>query len=182
MKKFLAAALTAVMMFSLAACGKTGLAGAGNDDVEVYDNQAGSSTYEGKIGSTLKTAWFNFEVTDAYVTDREIGGYEVSDGNRLLVVEVMLINTYGEPVPMFDDDFWIEWGEDDGTYPVAVSEPLTDEQFPREYELAKKEIRTGTVIFEVPDDEEDFTFVFLEYFEDNTEGNYYTVEFTAEEE
>ena len=188
MKKFLAAALTAAMMLSLAACGKTGLSDAGNDwvnedeDIEVYENQAGSSTYEGKIGSTLKTTWFDFTVTDAYVTDEDLGGYSVSDGNRLLVVEVKLKNTYGDPVPMWDDDFWIEWGDDgDGAYPIDVNETITDDQLPDEYELGSKETKTGTIIFEVPDDVEDFAFVFLEYFDDNTEGNYFAVYFTADE-
>ncbi len=187
MKKFFAAALTAVMMLSLAACGKTGLSGAGDDwvneddNIETYENQAGSSTYEGKIGSTLKTTWFDFTVKDAYVTDEAISGYSVSEGNRLLVVTVELKNTYGDTVPMWDDDFWIEFGEDDGAYPIDVNETILDDQFPKEYNLEKKETRTGTIIFEVPDDVEDFALVFLEYFDDSTEGNYFAVYFTADE-
>ena len=97
MKKFFAAVLTAVMMLSLAACGKTGLDDAwteNSDDVEVTEYSDGTKEYEGKIGSTLKTAWFNFTVKDAYVTSGEIGGQAPSDGNVFVVVDHFLLNAF----------------------------------------------------------------------------------------
>ena len=52
---------------------------------------------------------------------------------------------------------------------------------PAEYELAKDESKSGLLLFAVPEDKKDFTFSYMEVFEDNTTGNTFNVSFTAEQ-
>ena len=100
MKKFLAAMLTGIMLLSIAGCGKTGIQNAGaddswvedDDDVEVHEYSDGTKLYEGRMGSEMKTAWFNFTVNDAYYTEDAIGVYTPSYGNILVVVDLTIKN------------------------------------------------------------------------------------------
>ena len=189
MKKFFAAVLTAVMMLSLAACGKTGLddAASASDDVEVTEYSDGSKEYEGKIGSTLKTAWFNFTVKDAYVVTDEIGGMAPSDGNVFVVVEMDIKNTFTQSIDMYTYDFQLQWNDDsDDAFSFPVEDDgLMDEQFPSEYTLKVNETRHGFYIFEAPEGNEDFSISFLEYFDDGSDegvqGDLFWVFFTAKE-
>ena len=180
MKKFLAAVLTAAMMLSLAACGSSNWPYTDKDVTVTKDGDA--STYVGGINSSLRTAWFDFAVTDAYLTD-EIAGYEAEDGYDYLVVSVSLRNTFNDSVPMYDGDFMIKWGDGkyENVYCYDGDEHVLEDQFPSEYEIGVKEIKSGTLIFGVPADKEDFSFVFREYYEDGSEGNDYIVNFTADE-
>ncbi len=190
MKKLFAAVLTAVMMLSLTACGKTGLDDAwteNSDDVEVTEYSDGTKEYEGKIGSTLKTAWFNFTVKDAYVTSDEIGGQAPSDGNVFVVVEMDIKNTFTQSIDMYTYDFQLQWNDDASdafAYPIEV-DGLMDEQFPSEYTLKVNESRHGFYIYEAPAGSEDYSISFLEYFDDGSDegaqGDLFWVFFTAEE-
>ena len=190
MKKFIAAVLAGIMMMSLAACGKTGIAGAGSnwveedDNIEAYKYDDGTYLYEGREGSTMKTAWFDFTVNGAYYTEDSIGGYTPSNGNILVVVDLTLKNTFTESVPMWQDDFvllWTEEVDDEYSYPVEVSESLLDDQFPYEFNMKVNETVDGLLIFEAPAGEEDFSIAFIEYYEDNSEGDAFRVYFSADE-
>ena len=187
MKKFFAAILTGIMLLSLAGCGKSGLADSwanADDDVEVHTYDDGSKLYEGKIGSTMKTTWFNFTVNSAYTTEDSIGGYTPSNGNVLVVVDITVKNTFSETIPMFDTDFQLQWGDDaDDAYsfPVCTSEEIIKDQLPEEYELKVKEEVTGVLVFEAPAGNDDFSVSYLEYYEDGTEGDLFFVYFTADE-
>ena len=133
MKKFMTAVLAGMMALSLAACGKTGIAGAADDWVQNDENitatklDDGSYYYEGRIGSTMKTAWFNYSIDDAYYTTDEIGGYTPAAGNELVVVEFTIKNTFGQTVPMSNWDFDLEWGDgdDDYAYPIESVKQVT---------------------------------------------------------
>ena len=72
-------------------------------------------------------------------------------------------------------------GDDDYAYPIEVSESILDDQFPSEYELEVNESRTGTLVFEAPEGTKDFGVGFIEYYENDTEGNGFWVYFTADE-
>ena len=187
MKKFFAMLLTLTMVLAIAGCGKTGL-GSGwassDDSITVTDFDDGTHLYEGRIDSTMKTAWFDFTITDAYITEDAIGGYTPSDGNVLVVVSLTLKNTFSESVPMSNWDFQLQWGDDaDDAFsmPVETNEDLMDDQFPAEYSLKVNETKKGVLIFEAPEGEDDFSISFIEYYEDDTEGDYFWVYFSADE-
>ena len=147
-----------------------------------YTYSDGTEYYEGRIGTIMKTEWFNFAVKNAYCTE-SLSGYKPAKGNVLVVVEIYLKNTFNETIPMFDTDFQLQWGDDsDDAYSFPISSNIIlKDQLPIEYNLKKGEEKTGTLIFEVPKGNEDFSLSFLEYYEDNSEGNLFFVYFTADE-
>lgn len=190
MKKFFAALLTGIMLLSIAGCGKTGIQNAGDswvdedDDIEVYTYDDGSKLYEGKMGSVMKTAWYNFTINDAYYTTEAIGGYTPSEGNVLLVVDITVKNTFSETIPMSNYDFQLQWGDDSDdafAFPVETNESIIDDQLPAEYDLKIKEEISGVLVYEAPAGYDDFSISTLEYYEDDTEGNLFFVYFTADE-
>ena len=99
-----------------------------------------------------------------------------------------LKNTYSESVPMWGDDFAILWDADDGVAP-ALPAGISEEQFPDEYSLGINQTKTGTAVYEVPEDVKDFAIGFQEISEDTDnpenldgiEGETYFVSFTPEE-
>lgn len=187
MKKLVAAVLTSMMVLSLAGCGKTGIAGAADNwvseenQVEATKLDDGSYYYEGRMGSTMKTAWFDYSIDSAYYTTDEIGGYSASEGNELVVVELTLKNTFEESVPMYYGDFELEWGDGDDEYTYSITDEIMDDQYPEQYDLKVNETRTGYLVFEAPEGTEDFSIGFVEYYENDTEGNGFWVYFTADE-
>ena len=141
----------------------------------------GSYYYEGRMGSTMKTAWFDYSIDSAYYTTDEIGGYSASEGNELVVVELTLKNTFEESVPMYYGDFELEWGDGDDEYTYSITDEIMDDQYPEQYDLKVNETRTGYLVFEAPEGTEDFSIGFVEYYENDTEGNGFWVYFTADE-
>ena len=91
---------------------------------------------------------------------------------------------------MYDDDFQGQWTASSETeefaWPITEGEDgsdldtVSDEQLPATYELGVNESRTGTLVFDVPADEKDFSISHLELFDDNSEGDTFFVFFTAE--
>lgn len=170
---FLAGALCLMM---LAGCG-----GGGDDTGYAKDGYA-----EGRLGDTMHTCFFDYTVNSAYLCDSFEGYTPVQEGYCLLVADVTVQNTFQESIPMFDSDFQIQWDSDeDDAYDVPVtyySDPVSDQQLPSEYELAVDEERSGLLVFEVPEGESDFSISYLEFFEDETQGDVFFVYFTAEEQ
>lgn len=188
MKKIIALFFMTVMLLSLAGCGKSGIERASmgdeDSDVQVYDNDDGTKTFVGRTGSNMRTQWFDFTVNDAYQTTEAIGGYTPSAGNVLVVVDMTLKNTFTESVPMSDWDFQLQWGDDSDdafAFPVETNEAILDNQFESEFTMKINQEVNGCYIFEAPEGYDDFSVSFLEYYEDDTEGNLYFVYFSADE-
>lgn len=139
---------------------------------------------EGRMGDTMKTYFFDYTVNSAYLCD-EFNGYVPAEGNRLLVAEITVKNTFNESIVMYDTDFQVQWnstGEDDYDFPITFyADPVSEEQLPAEYELGINKDRTGLLVFEIPKDRKDFSISYLELFDDDSEGNVFFVFFTAEE-
>lgn len=51
---------------------------------------------------------------------------------------------------------------------------------PNQYDLEKAESRTGLLVYEVPEGETEFSIVYQEYFEDESYGDIFFVNFSAE--
>lgn len=139
---------------------------------------------EGRMGDTMKTYFFDYTVNSAYLCD-EFEGYVPTEGNRLLVSEVTVKNTFYESIVMYDTDFQIQWNsseEDDFDFPITLyTDPVSDKQLPAEYELGVNKEMTGLLVFEVPEGRKDFSISYLELFDDDSEGNVFFVFFTADE-
>jgi len=182
MKKLITPALVLLTLLTLTACG--GGASSGGSEVRAEDGYA-----EARIGDTVHSYFMDFTVNSAYTTD-DYNGHTAPEGKQVLVVELTVKNTFNESLPMYDDDFQGQWAAssetDEFAWPITAGEdgtdrdPVAEEQFPAEYELAVDESRTGTLVFDVPADEKDFSISHLELFDDGSEGDTFFVFFTAE--
>lgn len=154
-----------------------GLAGCGQPS----DASSSDSSYQetgGVVGDTMHNVFFDFTVNSVETAD-SYAGYTPEEGNRLLIADMTIVNTFPEAIPMWDDDFIIEWGSGVDEYDVPL-EVLDEQQLPEEYELDVDEERSGLLVFEVPAEQKDFVISYLEFFDDNTEGDLYYVEFSVE--
>ena len=195
MKRLISLALALLLTLSLAACGGSGSgsdggspssSGTGTGDVYAEDGFG-----EGRLGDTIHSTFMDFTVNSAY-TASEYHGHTPSEGKKVLVVEMTIKNTFKETLPMWDDDFQGQWTASAETeeyaWPITEGEDgsdletVADEQLPAEYELAVGESRTGTLVFDVPADEKDFSVSHMELFDDGSEGDTFFVYFTAQEQ
>ena len=174
MKKLLSLLLSAALLLTMSGC--MILRPILNGSIKGY--------IEGRLGETLQTAFCDFTVNSAFLCNSWEGYVPSEPGYILLAAEVTVENTMTETITMFDSDFQLQWNEGNG-YDVPVTcygvEPVSDTQFPGEYKLGISEQRTGVLLYEIPAGYQDFAIVFLEIFEDDTEGDSYFVYFTAED-
>ncbi|WP_325199895.1 DUF4352 domain-containing protein [Oscillibacter sp.] len=193
MKRLLSLTLALLLLLTLAACGGDDSgssgggdrSGAGSGEVQAEDGYA-----EARIGDLVHSYFMDFTVNSAYTT-ADYHGHAAPEGMKVLVVEMTIRNTFNESLPMYDDDFQGQWSASSETeefaWPITEGEDGSDldtvaeEQLPAEYELAVNESRTGTLVFDVPADEKDFSISHLELFDDDSEGDTFFVFFTAEE-
>lgn len=203
MKRKLAIALCAVMMLGLTACGdkKVGDAETKAPSTEASATEAETDTEaaedgvitatdgygEGRQGDVMRTYFFDYTINDAY-TCTDLNNYVPADGNQLLVVNITVKNTSRASLEMYDSDFQAQWGgdgDDDYSWPITVAAEeaqATADQLPGTYELAIDESRTGTLVYEVPTGEQDFSISYMELFDNDTEGDTFFVYFTAKEQ
>lgn len=183
MKKRIATLLLAsIAALSLTGCGKS-QAASGTDSSTGYPDENGYA--EGQLGDTMHSSFFDYTVNSAY-TCSEYGEYKAQDGYELLVADITITNTFKEDIPMYDTDFQVQWNDPSDeaydwpvTYYAGISETIGDNVLPAEYDLDIDESRTGLLVFEVPDGEEDFSISYREYFDDDTTGDLFFVFFTA---
>lgn len=190
MKKWLSLALALLLILVLAACGgsdsggSSSGGGAGSGEVQAEDGYA-----EARIGDLVHSYFMDFTVNSAYTTS-DYHGHTAPEGYQVLVVEMTIKNTFNETLPMYDDDFQGQWtaSSETGEYAWPITEAedgsgldtVADEQLPAYYELGVNESRTGTLVFDVPAGEKDFSVSHLELFDDDSEGDTFFVYFTAE--
>lgn len=144
---------------------------------------------EGGIGDTMRTYFFDYTV-DSAMTYSRYEGYVPTPGYDLLLVEITVTNTFPEDITMFDWDFMVLFddildGEEVYDYPITsyeeveIPDAARDTLLPMEYDLNQNEKRTGFLLFEVPAGETQFTISYIEYFDDDTTGDAFYVDFTA---
>lgn len=136
------------------------------------------------LGDTVSTAWFDYTVTSVGAAE-EYAGYHSAQGDQLVVVELTIKSTYTQSTMMFDSDFQLSWSgmEQDDTRCMPV-EYYCDKQLPAEYELAPKESRSGVLVYQVPEEEQEFQFAFQEIYDDGTQegrlGDLYVMDLTLQ--
>ncbi len=191
MKKAFALLLALLLVFSLAACTSgSNEPAADPGSAPVIKEAEDGGVFDGRIGEIIRTYFYDFKVTDAYLCD-DYHGFTPQDGNVLLVVKVDIENTMNSSIPMSDLDFQAQWGDDADdafAWPIT-SDPetmddrgtLCDEQLPYEYEMSVGEkISGGELVYEVPEGYKDFSISAIDDFEDDSEeGGVYFVYFTA---
>ena len=188
MKKVFAILLSLLLVFGLAACSGSSNEPAAQESVIKEAEDGG--VFDGRIGETIRTYFFDFRVNEAYLCE-DYHGYTPQDGNVLLVVKVDIENLMNSSIPMSDMDFQAQWSDDADdafSWPITMDPDtyedrgtLCDEQLPYEYEMAVGEkIRNGELVYEVPEGEKDFSISTVDDFADSDEdSNVYFVYFTA---
>lgn len=127
--------------------------------------------YTVEMNQTHATAFFDFTITESAKVD-ELEEYTPStDGNVFLTAQVTVKNTFGEPIPVGNYDFYILWngGEDVGY--SAFFEGM----YPDDVELADGETVSGTLVFDIPPDAKDVMIGYTEIWDDDFEGSIYLV-------
>lgn len=136
---------------------------------------------EGKIGDAMHTAFFDYTVLSAKKVS-EYEGITPSEGNVLVVCEIAIKNTFGAEIPMFNSDFQMQWDDDaEDAYAYPLEDVDVTDYIPSQFPMAKDESRTVVAIYDVPDSAE-YSISYLEYYEDDFEGNVFFVYFTPDAE
>ena len=152
----------------------------GGDGIKADD----SGYAYGYIGDKMSDAFFDFTVNSAE-SAQSYKDYTAAEGNKLVIVDITIHNTFRGSVPMFASDFYVvyDWNSD----PVAYADPINNEDasltfgdmLPNEYSLAINEEVNGLLVYEVPESSKDITLLFDEYFENEEFGDTYEVDFTV---
>jgi len=132
----------------------------------------------GKIGDELINTFFSFRVEKAELT-AVFEGQQPFRGFVYLVADITVKNTFDESIPMWSDDFLVQWGSGDREYCYPLSKAVHS-QMDDEYLLSVNGSVTKKLVFEVPVPEEDneYNLSYQEYYEDEVEGNIYYIVFT----
>lgn len=148
------------------------------EDYDYLDDGRQTGGYgEGLIGDTFVTQWFDFTV-DSVALASQYETYIPQAGYMLLIADITITNTYDDILPMYLDDFQVQWGSDaPDAYGYGI-ESLNAEMMPDYYELEIRDSITYTIVFEVPETNSgNYSISFQEYYADDTMGNLYFVLF-----
>jgi hypothetical protein len=177
------AVLTVCLLLFTAGCGAsedateapsaTAISGA----EELDDGREVGGYASGAIGDTMTNVFFAYSVNDAYLA-AEYEGEVPEEGYVWLVAEITVKNISDETLPMYSDDFQVQWGEGDEDYGFPIAK-FSSAQMEDEYELPEGESVTKLVVYEVPllEGENEYSISYLEYYDDDVEGNVFFVYF-----
>lgn len=132
--------------------------------------------YSADAEGYVQTQFFKFKVNSSYIAYDVDGYIPNNEGFTHLGVNVNLVNTTDDSIPIGTYDFTLKWGdggEDEITY--ALDDEFTTGQYPIDTSLASGASASGYVYFIVPDDVTDFSFEYLEIYEDDFEGNTFAI-------
>ena len=141
------------------------------------DGRKVGGSAKGVIGDELTSVFFTFsvnkaELAEAYAEEKAERGF------LFLVAEITVTSISEEALPMWADDFILQWGsgENDYAYPYTR---FSDAQMEEEFSLELEESVTMDVVYEVPllSDDTEYNISYLEYYEDEVEGNQFYVLF-----
>ena len=203
MKKLLALALAAVMVFCLAACGGSGssapaastpaastpAASAPAASTPAASTPSGSSDewigrksesddgyFSGRIGDHMRNVFFEYTVNSVDYP-ASYGDITPADGNQLLVADVTVRNVFSQTLPMSIYDFQIQWGDGDQDFGYQEEGLTGDNLMPDQWQLMRGASETYKLVYQVPADATEFSISYLEVWEDNTEGDVFFVYF-----
>jgi len=122
----------------------------------------------GQAGKEYATKWFTFTV-NTMGTGTSFAGYEAASGNKLVLANITITNTFGSPQPFGTYD----WLVDDGSLanPYWPMAPLNSNMMPENYMLNDGETVNYDVLVEYPANMSNPNFMYIEVDE---EGNTFT--------
>lgn len=133
-----------------------------------------SSNVQAQAGETVQTALFAFSVSDPQTLET-YDGVEVPQGQKLVQVTLTVENTTEAPLPMFAEDFQIQWGDGDTDFGACLA-AVDDTMVPYSYEVAPGESYTGAMLVTVPQDCGELTVAYQDVTESGDRAAAYFVE------
>ena len=133
----------------------------------------------GELNTSYSTQWFDFTVK-SIKSGYTYGDCDADDGWKFVVVRVSETNTFSEPIPMGIFDFYLEaegLAEED-SWPLSPLEGSEDTMMPDEFELDIDETAEYDVVFIIPDEITEISFIYEEYDEDGNIGVTFTINHT----
>lgn len=134
---------------------------------------------EGQIGTTFRTVFFDYSV-DSVKFPSEYEDYTPDEDMQLVDIVVTIKNTFGDTLPMFNSDFWIEWNKLENVqynYDYGIEMDGSSTVMPSEFSLADKDTCNYHIIFEVPAKATSFCVSFEECFNNGSTGDVFTTFF-----
>lgn len=132
-------------------------------------------------GTALKNDFFECTVNSVVEEDRIEEYIPELEGNKFVIVNVTIKNTFPEPIPMYCRDFRLKWGES----AAETAEPYGkkfDSQIENSFTLGVDEIINGDIIFEIPKNINDIKLEYIEVYDDLTVGNTYQIDIKIRKE
>lgn len=170
----MAVMLAVALMVSAAACGGSG----GGDATAVVKAVDGYAN--GRIGDVMRNEFFEYTVVSANYVE-EYAGQKPAAGKKFVDAVVKIKNIVDEELNMYYDDFQIQWGgegEDNFGYCIEAKDST---MIPAEFMMKKGETLEYHIVYEVPEGQSEYSISYLEYFEDDTEGDVFFVYFELAE-
>ena len=169
-KRLLLFTIAVTMVFVFASCGgdKPGIV----DEIKHTVAQAIKGNIKGEVGKVYGTQWFEFTIESI----EEVGsyaGYEPDDGGILVDVVITEKGTFDEPSPMGTFDFYMD--SDTFLEYIWPLDPFDGSMMPEEFDLAKDEVVTYHMVFEVPEGLSDLVLMYTEWDEEESEGATFTI-------
>lgn len=144
-----------------------------------------------EIGEQAETKWFNFTVTNLTAADCVNSNYAPA-GYKFVVADITLKNTYGQAIPMYENDFLLLSKYSNGSQKEIMTEKLLNygysafvfqlyDNTARSYyfNLAAGETKSGKLIFLAASGAENYTLSYTEYDDDGNKGATYNISVPA---
>lgn len=172
MRRCLAVLLAAAMLLLFAGCDlddiKTGLTAQGRE----Y-----GQTYTGRDDDTLTSSFFSFQVTSAQMVPDFADYVPDNPDHAFLVLDMHIVNVFkdDDSIPMFASDFDCSWGQGEDKTTVFPEDNFDSSMLPDEWTMLKNDKTDGKLVFIVPADQTQFEITYIELWNDDFEGNTYTI-------
>ncbi|MCL1848843.1 MAG: DUF4352 domain-containing protein [Clostridiales bacterium] len=146
------------------------------------DGRKIGGSVKGALGEELTNSFFSFSIDRAELA-AEYEGEKAVRGYTYLVAEITVINVLDKPLPMWSDDFLIQWGDGEMEYGYPI-EKFAEGQMDDEFSIPVDGVVIRDMVFEVPnrDSSVEYTISYQEYYEDDVDGNTFYILFTLPED
>ena len=143
----------------------------------VQDPRTSGETLAYQVADTVTTAFFELQIEKTMVS-RNLNDYIPVDRQALLLAMTLIIeNRTGNSLPMSYADFQLVYKDDSGKEQILYPlEPFLEIQFPDTYTIEKDDIKSGTLVFQIPKDLQQCQLLYQEIYEDDFLGNRHLIE------
>lgn len=143
----------------------------------VQDPRPSGETLAYQVTDTATTAFFQLKIEKTMVT-RNLNDYIPVERNALLLaLDLMIENRTDNSLPMSYADFQLIYKDDSGKEQILYPlEPFLEIQFPDTYTIGKDDIKSGTLVFQIPKDLQQCQLQYQEIYEDDFQGNRHLIE------